>query len=390
MNLLRQRLVALELGNTLPRGAAGGDLLLPAMVEAGLEVPVLVLTTSQGAHRWQRLNRSGVSIIAAPESLSTTPTSAAAVWKLYRARVRWARGELAQLLRPGDVVYSSTDVLPDVEPAWAFADRYPWIARSHHTVAPPWKRTGNPARNVSAWWLQRRLHERMRERARITLALNSDVAQWLERRGFSHKRVEVLPGGVDIQAAQRYKPESSTPHFDGVFLGRIHPAKGVFDLPAIWAAVIRQVPGARLGVIGDGDPQTVAHLRQAFANAGITGSVTLTGFLPDAERWRTLNAAKVFLFTDHEAGFGLALLEGMACGLPAVTYYLAYLSGVVQHGYRSVPQEKPDVFGATVADLLTDERSRRALGEGSKAEATRHAWSKVAIHLQTIVANLKL
>lgn len=381
------RLVALELGNTLEVGAAGGDRLLPAMVAHSLGVSVVVLTTRQGAARWRKVT-GPVTVVAAPDALSNTPRTAAAVFLEYRNRAIWADGELGRRLKPGDVLYSSTEVFPDVRPAAKRAHRASWIARVHHAVAAPRVRTGSPLVNAASWVLQRRLIASMRQRATVTLALNPPIARWLSGLGFPQKKISVLGAGVNLEAPERFPAGPNTPRFDAIYLGRLHRTKGVFDLPAIWAAVRRVRPGARLGIIGDGSALDLNKLRHAFEGTGVSGAVELLGFLPDPERWRALNAAKIFLFTDHEAGFGLALLEAFACGLPVVAYDLPYLPEVFAGGMRRVPLGEPEAFGRAVAGLLADDRERTVLGRAAKREAARHSWQAVVAAFHDILARI--
>lgn len=381
------RLIALELGNTLEVGAAGGDQLLPAMVAHGLGVPVMVLTTRQGAARWRKVP-GPVTVVAAPDALSNTPRPAAAVFLEYRKRARWAEGELGRRMKPEDVLYSSTEIFPDVTPPARLARRVPWVARVHHAVAAPAARAGSPLVNAASWALQRRLIASMRRHATVTLALNPPIARWLLRMGFPRESVAILGAGVDLAAPERFPAAADTPRFDAVYLGRLHRTKGVFDLPAIWTVVRRGHAAARLGIIGDGSALDLNKLRRAFARAGVSDAVEFLGFLPEPTRWRALNAAKIFLFTDHEAGFGLALLEALACGLPAVAYDLPYLTEVFTDGIRCVPRGNPETFGQAVAGLLSDDPERIALGQAAKHEAARHSWQAVAAAFRAILARI--
>jgi glycosyltransferase involved in cell wall biosynthesis len=62
---------------------------------------------------------------------------------------------------------------------------------------------------------------------------------------FSHKKVIVVQGGVEL-VKQKQLPPISIRRFDAVFQGRLHPQKGVLELVDIWHLVVKKIPSAKL------------------------------------------------------------------------------------------------------------------------------------------------
>ena len=88
-----------------------------------------------------------------------------------------------------------------------------------------------------------------------------------------------------------------------------------------------------------------------------------------------MQKAKVFLFTDHEAGWGIAVAEAMACKLPVVGYDIGILGNVFKNGFKKVELGNYDVFADTVAKLLKNNKVRRELSQKAYVEAKNYDWT---------------
>lgn len=138
--------------------------------------------------------------------------------------------------------------------------------------------------------------------------------------------VDPSPGVVAYPAGDRFDrlltPEAVNerardPTLRVVTVGNVTPRKGLHTLVdglsrirADWA----------LTVVGDDevDPTYTERLRERIETLGVAGSVTLTGRLPDDELADVLARSHLFAMPSSYEGFGIAYVEGMAFGLPAV------------------------------------------------------------------------
>jgi len=113
--------------------------------------------------------------------------------------------------------------------------------------------------------------------------------------------------------------------YDAIYVGRISPDRGMFDVIEIWKMVTRKEPKARLLIIGGGLPHYVQKLRELIELYKLSNNVTLTGGIEDKEKFSLMSRSKVFVLPSHNEGFCLVISEALSMGLPVVAYELPAL-----------------------------------------------------------------
>jgi glycosyltransferase involved in cell wall biosynthesis len=143
-----------------------------------------------------------------------------------------------------------------------------------------------------------------------------------------------------------------------LFLARLDPAKGVFDLLEALSAVRAAVPDVRLMCAGDGDRAAVARYAE---HLGIADMVKFTGWVGPSARRALLESAAVFALPSYdEEALPLGLLEAMAAGVPAVVSPVGGVPEVVVDGVSGFFAAPGDI--ATLQRLLRKLLLDRALG----------------------------
>ncbi len=219
------------------------------------------------------------------------------------------------------------------------------------------------------------------------LVLNSLDKDSLVAMGARAEAVHVVTMGVDGAFFDGVARTADTPAYDGIFLGRLHPQKGLFDLVRIWRRVCEARPGSRLGVIGGGSDWWFAKLKQEIEAAGLTGSVDLLGFRQGEEKVRLLKAAGCFLMPSHYESFGQVAVEAMASELPVVAYDLPIYREIFPTGMTKVPFEDMPAFAEAVLRLLDDPELRRQAAVAARRRAAVFDWAAIAEREMEIVNN---
>ncbi len=96
-----------------------------------------------------------------------------------------------------------------------------------------------------------------------------------------------------------------------IFLGRLHPKKGLDLLIPAFAEVLRAEPESRLVLAGPGDAAYVQFLRQMISQHDIIDKVTFTGPLAHDNKWQALAAGTVFVLPSYQENFALTVVEAL-------------------------------------------------------------------------------
>jgi glycosyltransferase involved in cell wall biosynthesis len=215
-------------------------------------------------------------------------------------------------------------------------------------------------------------------RAQRVIAISSALAREAQAFGFSPASVVLIPNAVDTG---RFRPvtqgektalrESLGIARDAevvLWVGRLVRGKGLLSLIEAWRGIALERSKALLLIVGGGPgkgcPRDVEPaLRAAIAATGLHDRVLLAGTVSDVERY--LQAGDLFVFSSEQEGFGIALVEAMACGLPVVcTRIEGAAADVVVDGEHGLKFEVGDTvaLGARIRALLDDESMRKRMG----------------------------
>lgn len=375
------KIAVLETGHILEGSVASGDRWLEKIGRyLKLEYQLLILVPEIGKGHWEK-SELKVNYCLLPTTPFDNKTNPLFIFLAYLLRALTAFGKLKSL-PPVDLVYSSTDIFPDILPAYLFKKthpRVPWMVQIHHLLPPPTARPGNLLVNSVASFIQKVCLLATRDACDIILLNNSKLKSQLEKMGFDPKKLRVLGAGINYDQISKYKVLPGTKSYHGIFLGRLHQTKGIFDLVPTWKKVTKKVPEATLAVIGDGPDKVKNPLKKQIKRERLGKQIKLLGFKAHGpELFSLLKGAKIFLFTDHEAGWGVAVAEAMACGLPVVGYDIGVLGDVFQKGYLTAPPFNKNLFAKKIVSLLKNEKDRKKLSGQATRQAQELDWRKTA------------
>ena len=160
-------------------------------------------------------------------------------------------------------------------------------------------------------------------------------------------------------------------------VARFDPVKALDALLRAFAIVAAAEPDARLVLIGEG-PES-SRLRSLAAALGIEARVRFPGFIAEASR--LLPALDLYASASRKEGLPLALLEAMACGLPAAATRVPGHMDVVEQGVTGllVAPDDRHALGRAMCDLMTERAGRKAMGQaGRQRVLNRFAASRMA------------
>ena len=238
-----------------------------------------------------------------------------------------------------------------------------------------------PARRALFGWLVA-LRNCLLRRAAGFLAISTDIRTEYEACGVPADRIATIVNGID---PQRFAPADAARRAEcrraldlpaagriWAYSGKLNRGKGLEFLLRVWCDYIAAHPGELLVLIGSGGNQFLsceAELRAAVRANALASSVRFTGYVTNVEAW--LQAADAFLFPSENEALPLALLEALACGLPAIASDVGGMRDILRDGEngRRVAVNDAAAWRAAMETLAAAPEQAAAWGRGGRTTA---------------------
>jgi glycosyltransferase-like protein len=169
-------------------------------------------------------------------------------------------------------------------------------------------------------------------------------------------------------------------------VGGIEPRKGSLTLLEAFAAAREALPERRPVLLVAGGAtlfdyrDEIDRFHARAAALGLNGDVRVLGPVEDDELEGLYRAADVFAMPSTKEGYGLAVLEALAAGLPAVVSDLDVFRGFLGDGSSALlaPTGDPEALAGALVRVARDPGLADRLRAGGRAVAARHTWARVA------------
>ncbi len=216
-----------------------------------------------------------------------------------------------------------------------------------------------------------------REHATHFVAITQKAREALIIEGLAADRISVVPAGLDCE---KFKPmekngqlgkklEISEDSTQILFVGRLVPEKGIFDLLTAFSMLVKKVENVELLIVGSGSRATLFKIRQLVANLKIVGKVKFLGSIEYSLMPQIHNLADVFCLPSIPTKiwaeqFGYSMVEAMACGKPVISTSSGSISEVVKDRVTGilVKPNNPKELEIAVEELIINEHEREMFG----------------------------
>jgi glycosyltransferase involved in cell wall biosynthesis len=277
---------------------------------------------------------------------------------------------------------AGADLLHITEPRGTPVSRHPIVTvTSHDLIVLAQYRQYLPP--IPGWPVLYRGLEHLRygSSKRILAISEATKRDLVEILGMDPQRIEVVYHGVDHE---RFRPEpaagearmiaellgSTAPYI--VYLGAGDPRKDLDTLVEAHARIVQQ--GVRLVFAGHLKRERRQQLEQLALRLGSRESLCFAGFVEDALVPALYRQAQAHVFPSRYEGFGLPVLEALACGTPTITSPGSSLDEVAGGAAEIVPCGEPDRLAAALERVLSDSALRASMVERGIARASQFTW----------------
>ncbi|MDO8558270.1 MAG: glycosyltransferase family 1 protein [bacterium] len=173
-------------------------------------------------------------------------------------------------------------------------------------------------------------------------------------------------------------------------VGEIQPRKNLETILAAYA----QLPGmlrSRYCLVLAGAPRDSTQLQrlgECIHALKLDEQVIVVGHVPAEDLVKLYGGASLFAFASFYEGFGLPILEAMACGVPVVTSNTTSLPEIGGDSCLYAPPEDVEGFMGQFAAVLSDEILQKAMRKKGLARAGLFSWDKAARETRAIYRNV--
>jgi glycosyltransferase involved in cell wall biosynthesis len=163
-----------------------------------------------------------------------------------------------------------------------------------------------------------------------------------------------------------------------LYVGSIEPRKNLLRLVEAYAQLRRWSQHWNLVIVGSRNLWKSSPVAKKVASMGLQSNVRFTGFVPDEDLSALYNGADLFCYLSLYEGFGLPVLEAMACGTPVITSNTSSLPEVAGEAALLVnPYQVEDIVVAMRA-VLSNHDLAQDLRERGLRRAAQFSWDRTA------------
>lgn len=224
-------------------------------------------------------------------------------------------------------------------------------------------------------------------RARRVIAISQSTAQDVHHAfGIPMDKIDVATGAYDTEAfkplpsadVEVFKQQNGLPDRFWLFVGTLEPRK---NLPTLLRAYAALPANERLPlVLAGAKGWQYDDIFSTIEQYSLSDSVRFPGFIPPETLPLWYNSAEVFMYPSVFEGFGLPVLEALACGLPAVVSDASSLPEAAGDAGMLVSPHNVEAWTSALHGAYHDANWRAEARERGLRYAQHFSWAKTAQH----------
>lgn len=244
------------------------------------------------------------------------------------------------ILESADIIHTFTPII------WKSSST-PIVAHYHHWDEPtsPLEYLYLPSSH-QLWFRCYNLADRI-------IAVSNYAGNDIISRGVDSKKVRVVHNGVNIGDFigdyESIRPQGWSHVL--LYVGPLTERKGIKYLLQSLPSILEEIPDIGLWIVGGGDSNELIEIAKRL---GVDDNVKFEGFVPDEDLSNYYQSADVFVFPSLKEGFGMVLLEAMACSLPVVASDTTAIPEVIGSAGQLVPPKDPNSLSKAIREILAN------------------------------------
>ena len=211
--------------------------------------------------------------------------------------------------------------------------------------------------------------------------------------GIEPSKVRVVPNGLDashfrvgIDVSTVKRKYELAPYL--LYVGNILPHKNLRRLLQAFASIAKKV-SHKLVIVGKKDYRYHPALEAEAKALGIEERVFFLDYVPSEELPALYAGAEAFILSSLYEGFGLPVLEAMACGTPVIASRVGALPEVAAAAAVLIDPHDVQGMASAMAAVLGDPTMREAMRQKGLEQAQRFSWERTALLTLDIIREVE-
>lgn len=202
-----------------------------------------------------------------------------------------------------------------------------------------------------------------------------------------NKNIFVVPNGIKLEEfrilpnkeiVENLYPEIKNKKII-LFLGRIHPIKGLDILAKAFSKVLEKKRDIQLMIAGPGNSSYKLQIVKILKEENALNNTTFTGMLMGDIKLAALNKADIFILPSYSEGFSIAILEAMASRIPVIITKNCNFDEVEKIEAGKVINANVNELSNAIIELLDNPELCRKMGDRGKIFVDeQYSWDKIA------------
>jgi glycosyltransferase involved in cell wall biosynthesis len=186
----------------------------------------------------------------------------------------------------------------------------------------------------------------------------------------------------------RFRTEQGLPERYLLYLGPLQRRKNVATLVAAWKRTRARERGIKLVIAGGSARRKIVNTSNSGAEDLNDPTIQALGFFPDEHLPLLYGGAEVFVFPSLAEGFGLPVLEAMACGTPVICSDTTAMPEIAGGAACLVPALEVEAWTEMIDSVLFDSALRERMSTAGLRRAAMFSWKETADIVRKVLATV--
>jgi glycosyltransferase involved in cell wall biosynthesis len=207
------------------------------------------------------------------------------------------------------------------------------------------------------------------------------------KQGIKENNISIISEGTNVEPVQDLDYKKNLNQI--CFVGRICKMKGVTDLLESFSYVLKEIPDAKLILVGKIDPAYKPELDNIIENHNLQEHVLITGFVSEEDKIRHMKESQFIASCSMKEGWGLIITEANVLGTPAITYNVAGFCDAIDNGKSGFLTEEnnPESMGREIVARLKDQGNYKKLQKDAYEWSKQFSWDTSAEQMEKLIAD---